>query len=282
MLSIGVFFQKKVIEHNRNISLMVLIFYIFGVAFFANVFIYIFKFIGSRVLEDSSAITGERFDVFISVDFFVTLLNVMSIYKMLILTEMYRYIALIYINKKGQISKVTIFGALHGFFVVLIVLLFDVTTTFDQIFIATITFAYVILFISKYFETRKSKTSNVGKRVRFKRLFHGNETATQLLESGQVDFTINYFENSAGESSDKSDGGTVLSERVPDEWNVKHFRSSFKHTDALQLSTRKVGNRMTIHENGDNYDPQKNSINLTIMTDSQSDDKSEVSASLQR
>lgn len=127
------------------------------VAFLMNVLIYNMKFWGSRNVEDSFEITREAWDVYFSFNYLSSLLNVLTIYSMLILSEAYRYIALIYINKKGQISKVTIFGALHGFYVVFMVMIFKETSRFDKIFIGIITVAYFLLFISKYGQSRAGK-----------------------------------------------------------------------------------------------------------------------------
>lgn len=195
-LSAGVFFQKKVIQYNPNVSLMVLIFYIFLVAFAANFVIYQFKFAGSRLLEDSSEITRENWDIYFSFDYFRTLLNVMGIYMMLILMEAFRYISLIYINKKGQISKVTIFGALHGFFVVLIIIIFEETTSaFDDLFIGIITIAYFLLFISKYFQSRASKNSLDGKILKFKRLVSFDEQAQQYVSHTEMRYKTFFYQS---------------------------------------------------------------------------------------
>lgn len=207
-LSAGVFFQKKAIQHNPNISLMVLIFYIFGVGFLMNVVVYQFKFAGSRLLEDSAILTDEDWDVYFSFDYIRTLFGIMTIYMMLILMEAYRYIALIYINKKGQISKVTIFGALHGFFVVVIVMVFQNTSTFDNIFVGIITFAYFLLFISKYFQARGGKKSTAGKILRFKRIFKRDEEAKKLVGSSEVKYKDNYYQSHAEPASINNENGT--------------------------------------------------------------------------
>ena len=56
---------------------------------------------------------------------------------MFILTE--AYAALIYINKMGYISKVTMYSTLNGFYVVLLVMIFQGASRFDVLFATLVT-----------------------------------------------------------------------------------------------------------------------------------------------
>jgi len=92
---------------------------------------------------DTYTLTKETFDSYITLEFFITLGNIMTIYSMFILTEAYRYIALIYINKMGYISKVTMYSTLHGFFVIIIIMVFKEASNFDFVFASMVTVAYL-------------------------------------------------------------------------------------------------------------------------------------------
>lgn len=105
---------------------------------------------------------------------------------MFILMEAFRYISLIYINKKEQISKVTLYGSLDGFFVILITLIFEGISFFENFFIAVVTIAYFILFLSKYFQSRMKKKSNDGKILKYMQLIDNDEEVQRNTSTSQL------------------------------------------------------------------------------------------------
>jgi hypothetical protein len=60
----------------------------------------------------------------------------------------------------GHISKVTLYSGLHGFYVVIIWMIFEETIYFDYIFVLLIIIAYCALFFSKYSLARILKVDN--------------------------------------------------------------------------------------------------------------------------
>uniref|UniRef100_A0A7S3KKY7 Uncharacterized protein n=1 Tax=Euplotes crassus TaxID=5936 RepID=A0A7S3KKY7_EUPCR len=217
-------------------------------------------------MKDSSDITVEVWDVYFSFGYFVTLLNVLTIYMMLILMEAYRYIALIYINKKGQISKVTIFGALHGFFVVIIILVFEQTSVFDRIFVGMITVAYFLLFISKYVQSRAGKKSTTGKKLIFKRIFRREEFATQLISASKIQIKDNYYHSSfTTVGSGTGDRTSVFS-------NYFQARSTkVKASNYAQITNKDTEEGGKANLSVNRASKKDASINMSIASESQSE-----------
>jgi hypothetical protein len=192
--SIGVLIQKKIVAKNNNTSLLVLCFYIYLVSFSMSCLIYNIKFLNDHTNVSSSAKTNETFTYYFNFNYISTLANVMAIYLVAIIVDAYRYITLMYINKKGHISKVTLYGALHGFYVIIIWLIFEETFFYDYVFISAITIGYAILFFSKYLGGRGAK--NKPKNIKFKRAIKVNEHA-ELLSVSQVKMDGNFFYESS-------------------------------------------------------------------------------------
>jgi hypothetical protein len=193
--SIGVLIQKKIVAKNNTTSLLVLCFYIYLVSFSMSCIIYNIKYLNDHYNISSSAKTNETFTYYFSFNYISTLANVMAIYLVAIIVDAYRYITLMYINKKGHISKVTLYGALHGFYVIIIWLIFEETFFYDYVFISAITVGYTILFFSKYLVGRGVK-KNKPKNIKFKRAIKVNEHA-ELLSVSQVKMDGFYFYESS-------------------------------------------------------------------------------------
>lgn len=122
-----------------------------------------------------------------------TLAGVAAIYIALIICEAFRYITLIYINKKGYISQVTLYGALHGFYVVIIWTIAEETFFFDHVFVGLITIAYLFLFFSKYSLSRVLKLKNNNGRIKFIRVINHLEQTAMLQSKTRISIDGKYF-----------------------------------------------------------------------------------------
>lgn len=91
----------------------------------------------------------------------------------------------------------TLYGGLHGFYVVIIWLIFEETFYFDYAFIGMITFAYMALFFSKYTLSRVVKLGIIKEKykVRFVRAIKDLEQADRLLSVSKVEINDNIFMN---------------------------------------------------------------------------------------
>ena len=160
-LSIGVLLQKKIVQSNPNVSLFVIVFYIYFSGFLMTIIIFNVKYFNDVYNPNSAHNTLENFrSVYFDFSYIRTLMSVSMIYISLILAESFRYITLLYINKMGHISKVTLYSGLHGFYVVIIWMIFEGTIYFDYIFVLLIIIAYCALFFSKYSLARILKVDN--------------------------------------------------------------------------------------------------------------------------
>ena len=92
------------------------------------------------------------------------------------------------------------YGGLHGFYVVIIWIIFEPTVYFDIVFITLITIAYLSLFLSKYSLSRvlklETKTAN-SKKVKFIRAIKDLEQADMLLSVSKFEINGQYFYSSS-------------------------------------------------------------------------------------
>ena len=193
-LSIGVLVQKKVMGANAKTSLFVICFYIYLAAFSCSILVYNIKWWNDTYNEDSAHNTRESFATYFSAEYLRTIWNILGIYIMHIMAEAFRYITLVYINKQGIISRVVLYGNLHGFYVIIIWKIFEKTTNFDYFFTFMVLVAYFLLFISKYTQGKaaKAKNPNAGK-IRFKRVLDQFHEAKQVLSLSKVAIEGKYF-----------------------------------------------------------------------------------------
>lgn len=141
-LSIGVLLQKKIIANNKGVSLLVIVFYIYLWGFICSILIYNIKWFNDTYNTSSWHNTRETFNFYFSFEYLRAIFNIPGIYFTLVMCEAYRYVTLMYINRQGQISKVTLYGGLHGFYVLIIWIVFETPLYFDYIFISLITVGY--------------------------------------------------------------------------------------------------------------------------------------------
>lgn len=195
---IGVLIQKKLLKF-AHCSLRVLVFYIWASGFITSAVFYNAKYWNDTFNYSSSKETYETFKgVYFTFEYIWILLDIAMIYIALIAAESYRYMTLIWINKKGHISKVTMYYSLHGFFVVIIWLIFEKTYAFDYFFIAMITAAYIALYFSKYTMSRvlKSNQHKTKERVQFKRTIKELEEVNLFESASRISIDGNYFYSS--------------------------------------------------------------------------------------
>lgn len=197
LLSIGVLVQKKIVTINSKTSLPVLCFYIYLTAFLISIVVYNIKYWNDKYSVSSTRTTLEAWTYYWSPEYLKSLGNMMMIYGTLCMVEAYGYITLMYINKKGHISKVTLYGALHGFYVIIIWLVFEEAFWNDFLFIAAITFAYAILFFSKYSMSRVVKINSAKTRIKFKRAITGDEMAEKIMSTSNIQMEGKYFYESS-------------------------------------------------------------------------------------
>lgn len=193
--AMGVLLQKKLISANKKTSLLVIVFYIYLCGFLCSIIIYNIKYYNDTYNVDSKHNTKETFTTYYTFDYMRILFNIGMIWAALIVCEGYRYVTLMYIVREGQISKVVLFGSLHGFYVVIIYIVFEKTMYFDYIFIGLISIGYLSVYFSKYSQNKVEKSEIKAKRsrVKFIRTINGLEQ-TQLLVSGsKIEMDGEYF-----------------------------------------------------------------------------------------
>lgn len=151
-LSIGVLIQKKVVYKNKKASLLVLCFYIYLSAFISSVFLYNVKYWNYNYLDNHAYNNRESFYYYFKYEFLENLGTMLMCILTYAMADAFKYIVLIYENKKDHVSKVSLYYSLHGFYVVLIFLIFepDKTSSFDYPFIVLIFVGYCLMFFSKY------------------------------------------------------------------------------------------------------------------------------------
>lgn len=203
---------------------------------------------------DTYLLTKERFYSYLSFEYATTLLNIMTLYMMFIFTEAYRYIALLYINKMGYISKVTIYSALHGFLVMVLYIIFFDASTFDYVFSITVLFAYLCVYMSKFFHSRPGKQSTKGKRIRYQRIMLHHDEVTMHLSVSELSVSKKYFSRKGGDSEESSED--YLSDFGASNVGEKENRLVMSHS--ISSSINGVNNR-----NGDR-DGDDQSMRISI------------------
>lgn len=116
-MSVGPMINKIVVKKNPKTSLFVIGFYIYCTGLVATSFIYVIKYNNYVLGVNSYKLTKESFPTFFTFEYVTLLINMTGIWSALIVTESFRYIVILYINKLGNISQVTLYSTLHGFFV---------------------------------------------------------------------------------------------------------------------------------------------------------------------
>jgi hypothetical protein len=114
-----------------------------------------------------------------------------------IICDGFKYIVLISENKKGHVSKVSLYYSLHGFYVVIIYLIFypDETSNFDYPFIVLVSFGYGLMFFSKYVSHQSDKKKQVHK-IKFKRKLTNLLEVSQVQSSSEIHIKPSYFYDS--------------------------------------------------------------------------------------
>lgn len=224
--SIGVLLQRKMIAYTQC-SLIVLSFYIYGFGFLISIVIYNAKYWNDTYNSNSGHNTQESYhSIYFTFEYLWTLSKILMIYSTLILTECFRYLTLLFINREGHISKVTLYGALDAFYVVIIWKVFETTFAFDYFFIGLIALAYIMLLFSKYKLSRLVKVSNKekGKLVKFKRAIKELETAELLQSQTKIVIEGNYFYESNHDRG--STRGIIFSQIGTDKMNNSYYGHS--------------------------------------------------------
>jgi hypothetical protein len=96
---------------------------------------------------------------------------------------------------------VTLYGALHGFYVVIIWIVFENTFYFDYVFVSFITVAYFCLFFSKYSLSRVLKLESKNKKkIKFVRAIKYLEQTEMLQSQTKISINGKYFYKSGSEN----------------------------------------------------------------------------------
>ena len=170
-LSTGVLMQKYIIQNNSDKSLLVLGFHIYLYGTIMSGIFYTVKYIAYIKYDPVPLDPPEVFNGYLNGQWFRNVsVQVPSIFTMLVISEAFRYAALMYINKKGHISKVTLYGSLHGFYIIAIYSFTEAIDAFDIMFFTSILVAYWCLFWSKihYGRIERNKASNKKNTIKFK------------------------------------------------------------------------------------------------------------------
>lgn len=193
--SIGTLLQKKLISVNKKTSLLVIVFYVYFCGFLCSIIIYNIKYYNDTYNVDSKHNTKETFTTYYTFDYLRILSNIGMVWITYIICEGYRFVTLLYIVREGQISKVVLYGSLHGFYVVIIYIIFEKTIFFDYIFIALITIGYLFVYFSKYTENKVYKKEIKAKksRVKFMRIINEQEQANLLVSGSKIEMDGEYF-----------------------------------------------------------------------------------------
>lgn len=147
--------RNKCIEKNPNVSLLVIGFYIYFSGFVMSIIFYNIKYLNYTYHTKVTMNPPEVFPSYFSFHYISNIsIRVPYIWWALILSEFFRYVCIMYINKKGYLSKVGLYGSLHGFYVVILYIAVNPTPSADYIFIWSITVAYIWLFSSKVHKNR--------------------------------------------------------------------------------------------------------------------------------
>jgi len=195
LMTMAFLIQKKIIGKNPGASMTVLVLYVYGSGTIMSFIIYMIKFYNDLYNEDSMHNTNEDFKgIFFSWAYIQQLASVSMIFITLVLVEAYKTITLMYINKMGYISQVTLYGGLDGFFVIVIYLIFKEVHGFDYIFIVILITAYVALYLSKYSQRQViKKQKKMRRKVKFVRKIEYLEDASQLLDVTKIKIDGTYF-----------------------------------------------------------------------------------------
>ena len=193
-LSIGVLLQKKIVQKNPKVSLFVIVFYIYSCSSIVSFFIFHLKYSKYHTSTSTHNTKEDFMHDYLHSQYFLALGSITMIFISLILAEAFRYITLLYINKMGHISKVTLYGGLHGFYVVIIWIIFEETFNFDYFFVSMIIIAYCTLFFSKYSLSRSSKSDNSAfNKVKFVRAIKDLEHADKFTSLTKLEIDRKYF-----------------------------------------------------------------------------------------
>jgi len=193
-LSIGFLIQKQIVNANPNTSLFVMVFYIYLSALIFTLINYSSKFWIYNNIDLPQENIKETFHDYMGIDYFTSLSNLFMVFFFLALCETFRYLGLIHINKEGQISKVSLYGGLHGFYVVIFWIVFLETKYFDYIFLGAIILAYMALFFSKYRLSQILKIQDESnQKIRFVKHVSELENAERLLSITKIEIDGKYF-----------------------------------------------------------------------------------------
>ena len=72
-----------------------------------------------------------------------------AIFIFLMISEMFNFIALMYLNKSGQVSKVALFSTLHATYIIIFGLIKGMYSRFFIIYIVLIYCGYILMFSEK-------------------------------------------------------------------------------------------------------------------------------------
>jgi hypothetical protein len=123
-----------------------------------------------------------------------------------VMADAFKYVVLIYENKENHISKVSLYYSLHGFYVVLIFMIFepDETSYFDYPFIVLIFIGYCLMFFSKYTMHQVVKETEP-KNIKFMRKLKHIIEVDLIQSSTEINLDQTYFyESSHQAESEKS------------------------------------------------------------------------------
>jgi len=226
--------------------------------------IYHFKFFNYRQSGvDTFKLTKEDFSSYITVENFITLVNIMAVYSTFIVTEAYRYAALTYINKMGYISQVTLYSTLHGFFVIIIIMIFEEASSFDYVFATMVTLAYLWVYSSKFFHTRAGKKSTKGKIVKFKRVLHAFDEVTLIQSVSEISISKSYFSNELDDKNKKEARSTMSFEYLTG------FGASSSKDNGTDIVLRYTDSKLSGSQNKNKK--EKNGNNLVPLNNSHKD-----------
>ena len=153
----------------NNCSIITLGFYVYlfaGICSFMN---YSFMFIKFQDNPDAFIDHSEGYDHYLEWHYFRNIFRILAIFITYVISECFSFTVLMYFVKNANISKATLFGALHGLFVVALKYIFDTegVSHVNTYFMICIVIGYIMIFQDKRTAARGKKKQAA--KIYFKR-----------------------------------------------------------------------------------------------------------------